>query len=157
MKTALMAIPLALVFALGSCNKTCYCTDATVYLGYVAFDTAETDTVILRRYDRNSNFSRLLDTIVITRQNALYTTNLDTLSIRSGTEIATLRSFYNYIFYLPSLNRSDSVFGIYEARDTEEGSPNMECNCINRVLTYRLNRDTLPIANPDSPFVYIRR
>ena len=157
MKAALLAIPVLFLLAISSCSKTCYCTDATISLGYVAFDTGETDTIILRRYDRNSAFGRLLDTAIITDQSALFSSNGDTLSIHGNTEATTLRSFYNYIFYLPSLNRSDSVRGIFEARDREEGSSDLECNCTNRVLSYQLNGDTLQIMDPVSPRVYIHK
>lgn len=130
---------------------------ATLYPSYVAFDRSKTDTIILRRYDRNSNFDRLLDTAIITDQNAVFDFSHDTLSIRSDAEALTLRSFYNYVLYLPELNRSDSISHVFEARDTQKGSSNLECNCINRILSYQLNRDTVQVVDPASPHVYINR
>jgi hypothetical protein len=157
MKAVLLIVPMFVLLSISSCSKTCYCTDAMLSLGYVAFDNAETDTIILRRYDRNSNFSRLLDTAILTNQNTVFSSNGDTVFIRSNIEATTLRSFYNYVFYLPALNRSDSVNGIFEARDKEEGSHDMQCNCINKVLSYQLNGDTLQIVDPASPFIYITK
>ena len=157
MKATLLAIPLIVLFIISSCSKTCFCTDNKLSLGYVAFDGTETDTIILRRYDKNSNFNRLIDTIVITDQNTTFNNRQDTLTIHANAESTTLRSFYNYILYLPALNRSDSIRGIYEARDREEGSHNMDCNCINRVLSYQLNRDTVQVVDPASPFLYINK
>ena len=106
---------------------------------------------------RNSNFTRLLDTATITAQNADFLFNQDTVSIRSNAEALTLRSFYDFVLYLPALNRSDSLHGIFEARDRQEGGSGLECNCINRILSYQLNSDTLQIADPASPHVYIYR
>jgi hypothetical protein len=157
MRAALFAIPFLFLLAFASCSKTCFCTMATLYPAYVAFNPGETDTIILRRYDRNSNFDRLLDTAIITDQDAVFNFSQDTLSIRSDAEALTLRSFYNYVLYLPALNRSDSLHHIFEARDTQEGSSNLECNCINRILSYQLNSDTVQVVDPDSPHVYINQ
>jgi len=148
-------VTVVFLFVISSCSKTCYCTSATLYPAYVSFDSTETDTIILRRYDRNSRFTRLLDTATITAQNAEFQFSQDTVTIRSAAEARTLRSFYDFVLYLPALNRSDSLHGIFEARDTQEGSSDLECNCINRILSYRLNSDTLQVADPVSPRVYI--
>ena len=157
MKATLVIVSVIFLCTLPSCSKTCYCTDATIYLNYVAFDQTETDTIILRRYVKNSNYGRLVDTAVLTGQNAGFTFHQDTLSIRSDAEALTLRSFYDFVLYLPALNRSDSLQHIEEARDKVEGSHGLECNCINRVLSYRLNNDTLQVMDPVSPAVYIYR
>lgn len=157
MRAALLMIPFLFLLAFASCSKTCFCTMATLYPAYVAFNPGETDTIILRRYDRNSNFDRLLDTAIITDQNAVFSFNQDTLSIRSDAEALTLRSFFDYVLYLPTLQRSDSISHIYEPRDTQKGSSNLECNCINRILSYQLNRDTVQVVDPASPHVYIKR
>ena len=157
MRAVLLIIPFLFLLAFASCSKTCFCTMATLYPAYVSFNPSETDTIILRRYDKNSNFDRLLDTAIITDQNSVFNFNKDTLSIRSDTEALTLRSFYNYVLYLPALKRSDSIHHIYEARDTQKGGSNLECNCINRILSYQLNSDTVQVVDPASPHVYINR
>lgn len=157
MRAALLMIPFLFVLAFASCSKTCFCTMATLYPSYVSFNHSDTDTIILRRYDRNSNFNQLLDTAIITDQNAVFNFNQDTLSIRSDAEALTLRSFYNYVLYLPALNRSDSISHIIQAHDTQKGSSNLECNCINRILSYQLNSDTVQVIDPASPHVYIKR
>lgn len=122
---------------------------------FVSFDSSETDTIILRRYAKNTNFNSFLDSTVLTPQNADFHFNVDTLSITSDTTKAKLVSYFDYILYLPSLNRSDSIQNIYETRDTKEGGHDLKCNCVNQVLFYQLNRDTLPISDPSAPHIYI--
>ena len=157
MRAILLTIPVIIILTLAACSKTCYCKSAALSLDFVAFDSTETDTVVLRRYDRNSFFTRLLDTSVITTQNANFNYHQDTLSLQTSDEASTLRSFYDYIVFLPSLNRSDSLFGINEWYDTEKGSSDLQCNCTNRIVAFYLNRDSIPAADPSSPHAYIRR
>jgi hypothetical protein len=153
----LLIIPVMILLTLAACSKTCYCKPALLNLNYVSFTPAETDTVILRRYDRNSNFNQLLDTFVLTTQTADFNYNKDTLSIHAKDEASRLRSFYNYVLYLPSLNRSDSLSGINELYDREKGNSNLECTCTNRILSFYQNRDTITTLDPVSPYAYINR
>ena len=155
MKAALLIATIIFILFLGSCSKTCYCDVAILNPSFVSFDSSETDTIILRRYARNTNFNSFLDSTVLTAQNADFHFNIDTLSISSDTAKAKMVSYFDYILYLPSLNRSDSIQNIYETRDTKEGSHNLECNCVNKVLFYQLNRDTLQTVDPVAPHIYI--
>lgn len=157
MKLILLSIFFALVLGLSSCNKTCFCTTATLYPNYVGFTSAETDSVILRRYTKASQFTRLIDTVVVTANNAQFSFSQDTLSIRSGDAALRIRSFYDYILYLPEANRSDSVYGIYETRDTEKGSRDLECNCINRILSFYQNNNLIQVTDPSSPQIFINK
>ena len=149
----ILACTVLVVF--GSCSKTCYCNQATLHLDYVAFDSAETDSLIVYTYPKGSGFANALDTLLLTEQNADFQFIQDTLSIGFRGDSAALKSVYDYVFFLPSINRGDSLFGVFETRDTEEGGHDLECNCTNRVLSYRLNRDTLTFTQPADPHIYI--
>jgi hypothetical protein len=148
---------LTLAVFLYACSKTCYCSVATLYPSYVAFSPSETDTVVLRRYAKGTGFSTLLDTAILTAKNTVFRVNNDTLSIGADTGTVRLVSYFDYILYLPSLQRTDSISGIYETRDTEKGSHSLSCNCTNRILSFYRNRDTLKAPDPASPHVYIYR
>ena len=155
MKAAQLIATVIVIVFLGSCSKTCYCDTAIVNYSFVAFDSSETDTVILFRYPKGSNFNGLLDSTVLTAQNADFHFNVDTLSISSDTAKAKMVSYFNYIVYLPSIDRRDSIRNIFEVRETKEGGHDLACNCVNQVLSYQLNSDTLQVINPASPQVYI--
>lgn len=156
MKACIVVLAIVGILFLGSCSKTCYCSMATLYPAYISFDSTETDTIIVRRYAKNSGFTSLLDTTLLTAQNADYHFKQDTLFVLANKEAATLRSFYDYVLYLPSINRSDSLNDIVETRDTNKGSHNLECNCTNRIVSYALNKDTLATTDAASPHVYIQ-
>src|SRR5215204_5479746 len=130
-----------------SCSKTCYCKTATLNLDYISFDPAKLDTVIMRRYSKGNNFSGILNADTLTVANAVFKVNKDTISIHPNNVASNVSSYFDYIFYLPSLNRRDSLTDIYESRDTEKGGHDLECNCINRVYSYYLNLDTVKITD----------
>ena len=154
-----MIVLFPFVFALSACKKTCFCTTPALNLDYVAFSPSETDSIILRRYNKNTRFSQLVDTAVLTPQTVQFSYRQDTLSIHTDQEAFTLRSFYDFVFYLPALKRSDSLYNIVEPNDRQEASRNQTCNCINRILSYQLNSDSLStlVVDPTAPHVYIRK
>ena len=154
---AVLLIALVSALGLGSCSKTCFCNTATLSLNYVSFDPAETDTIVLRRYTKNSQFASLLDTATLNARNAVFSFRKDTMSVHSDTVGLQLYSYYDYILYLPALNRRDSLSGIYESHETQEGGRDLECTCVNRILSFYLNRDTLKVSNPALPQLYIHR
>ncbi|MGZ3837192.1 MAG: hypothetical protein ACXVMS_15175 [Flavisolibacter sp.] len=157
MRAILSILSFSLVIFLGSCSKTCYCSIATLFPAFVAFDSTETDTLMVVRYPKNAHFSGVLDTTILTAKNADYRYHNDTLFIRPRSEAGTLRSFYDYVLYLPSLNRRDSLEAIDERQETQEGGHSLVCHCINGVYSFHLNRDTIKIPDPALPVVSLHR
>jgi hypothetical protein len=156
MKPLLSILLIILAAAAFSCGKTCYCTSQELGLNYVGFSQAETENIMMLRFRKGSNFQGA-DTSYLTAQTAVFTRRVDTLSISMPEERMKLRSLYDYILYLPSVNRRDTIRNIYESFDQVEGDASLECNCVNRILSYQLNSDTTLAANPAVPALYIRR
>ena len=153
-----IAIPgLVFFLSLFSCSKTCYCTSSKLGLNYVSFTADETDSIFVTRFVPGSFFTRPRDSTWLTSQNAVFSTNQDTISIQSNLEELTIRSYYDYVLYLPALHRRDSIYGVFETRDVETGKPDIDCNCINRILSYQVNRDTLAVGDPAAPRLFIYR
>lgn len=108
------------------------------------------------RFRKGSNFQGA-DTSYLTAQTAVFIRRQDTLSVSMQEERMKLRSLYDYILYLPSVNRRDTILNIYEPYDQEEGDASLECNCVNRILSYQLNSDTALTSNPAVPALFINR
>jgi hypothetical protein len=65
---AKLIIGVAIAFVLQSCSKTKEdCSFLAPDIVYVGFTQAETDTFIIRRFEKNTNFIKPLDTLKITR------------------------------------------------------------------------------------------
>lgn len=156
MKPLLSILFILFIAAALSCGKTCYCTSQELGLNYVGFSQSETENIVMFRFRKGSNFQGG-DTSYLSARTALFVRRQDTLSITLPEEKMKLRSFYDYILFLPSVNRRDTILNIYETYDQEEGNNSLECNCVNRILSYQLNRDTTETLNPAVPAMYIRR
>lgn len=156
MKHLLSILLIILVATAFSCGKTCYCDSQELGLNYVGFSQSETENIMMLRFRKGSNFQGA-DTSYLTAQTAVFTRRIDTLSISMKEERMKLRSLYDYILYLPSVNRRDTIRNIYEPYDQVEGDASLECNCVNRILSYQLNSDTTLTLNPAVPALYIRR
>ena len=156
MKPFLSILLIILVATAFSCGKTCYCDSQELGLNYVGFSQSETENIMMLRFRKGSNFQGA-DTSYLSAQTAVFTRRIDTLSITMQQEKMRLRSFYDYILYLPSVNRRDTIRNIFEPNDQVEGDASLECNCVNRIISYELNGDTTLTINPAAPALYIRR
>jgi hypothetical protein len=156
MKPLLSILLIILAAAAFSCGKTCYCASQELGLNYVGFSQSETENIMMLRYRKGSNFQGA-DTSYLTAQTAVFTRRIDTLSVSMQEERMKLRSLYDYILYLPSVNRRDTIRNIHEPYDQVEGDASLECNCVNRILSYELNGDTTLTSNPNAPALYINR
>lgn len=156
MKSFLAILLITFIIAASSCGKTCYCTSQELGLNYTGFSQSETENILMYRFRKGSNFQGG-DTSFLNARTAQFVRRQDTLTITMQEEKTRLRSFYDYILYLPSVNRRDTIVNIHELFDQEEGSSSLECNCVNRIRSYQLNGDTLLTSDPAVPALYINR
>jgi hypothetical protein len=157
LKMAMFLAIAAMGVFLTSCGKTCYCNTQELGLRYVGFPFSQTDTVVVYRYSRNSSFGSAIDTTTLAPQNANFAVTADTLSISGEGLRQKIWSLNDYILYLPAINRRDTIRSIYEVQEQVEGGSDLECNCTNRIISYRHNDSTYKARDPWNPAVYIYR
>lgn len=124
------------------------CSDAEANISLVSYESAETDTIIVRKFAKNSSFTSLLDTFLLNRSTSSYRDMNDTLEIFSsfGTDHGIV-SRYDYEIYLPAINILYQVSEIVE--DYQSMNQGLSCNkpgCLNRFISYKVNGQ-VTIAN----------
>ncbi len=117
------------------------CSNATVNFSLVSFQAAETETIIVRKFTKMSNFTSLLDTFSLNQLNSSYSNTNDTLEVRNsyGTDNGLL-SKYDYEIYLPAINRLYKVSEINEEfRSINQGLSCKKRGCVNSFKSYKVN------------------
>lgn len=138
----LLGLSIFCIFLL-SCNKEISCNEATSTLNFISFPNIETDTIILKRFTKATNFTTPVDTFSIHNSNSSYERFNDTLQIgNSFGGDNGLKSKYDYEIFLPHSNR---IFRISEITEefthiTGGGLFSMDKrSCVNLIKSYKIN------------------
>ena len=117
------------------------CSNATPSISFVAFTPNETDTIIVKRFIKSTNFSSLADSFKVYAGNSTYQRSTDTLEIffPFGTDNGFL-SKYDYQVYLPKNSRRFQISEINEEfRSLKKGLSMDKVGCENFITSYRLD------------------
>jgi hypothetical protein len=94
-------------------------------LGLVEFNSADIDTIIVRKFERGDNFTKLIDTLQWDQSNVIFYSRADTLQMGEFIESMLLQSKFDYQVYFPAAARTFHI--------TEINEPQMDGNCLARV------------------------
>jgi hypothetical protein len=141
-----MSKKLALVFGLSfillySCSKYSCQRSIGLRLAFVSFTEAETDTVILKRYVKGSNFNQQIDTALIDTSLVKYASRGDTLFPSELHTQTLLINLYDYQVVVPAANKVFTVTDIEEEeKKVKRGFfSSTRDACYNPIRAYTLN------------------
>ena len=132
-----------LVANITSCCKTENCESGYLNIATINFSRQQSDTFIIRRYKVNTNFSLLIDTLLLARNvNTFYTDKgLDTsFVIISESNPFSLNTGFDYILFFPATNTIRKISEITETRNqqkiciTSNGK-----RCFNDINSYKVD------------------
>jgi hypothetical protein len=133
------------------------CKRAASNISLVSYLPAETEAVIVRKFEKNSSFTTMIDTFYIDRLTSSYQNKNDTLEIFAsyGADDGLL-SKYDYEIYLPGINRLYQVTEITE--EFESMNVGLSCTkeeCLNTIRSYKVNGQ-LTNGNPEYAFYLVK-
>ena len=114
------------------------CSKAEMRFGLVGFSDAESDTIILRRFEKNGGGFVLKDTFLLS--NIWFQRNLDTLEMVGFPGSALLQSGYNYEIFFPAAPKLITVTDVKEEQLYIK--PRGNAGCTNRIISYTLDGRT---------------
>jgi hypothetical protein len=94
-------------------------------LGLVEFNSADADTIIVRKFERGDNFTKLVDTLQWDQSNVIFYSRADTLQMGEFLGSMLLQSKFDYQVYFPAVSRTFHI--------TEIDEPQVDGNCLARV------------------------
>jgi len=155
LKTIFTFSSLLLIAALTlqSCTKT-PCINATLEFGLISFSDAESDSIILRRYEKGSNFLLVKDTFLL---GIHFTRKNDTLEIASTQSMGLMNSQFDYEIYLPNAAKLFRVTSIIEEyREIKHAFwNNVKVGCVNEITRFSLNNATYIL--PKYNYFYLKK
>ena len=113
------------------------CGKASSFIGLVSFTDAESDTIILRRFSKGTNFAALRDTFILARSNSNFERNNDTLLILHAIDANNdITSDFDYEVFLPKVG---ILYRLSEIMEELQSGRGKGAYCINPITAYRLN------------------
>ncbi|MBI5372943.1 MAG: hypothetical protein HZA79_13055 [Sphingobacteriales bacterium] len=147
----LLLVSMTLLFQ--DCTRT-PCFNASLGFGLVSFTDAEADTIILRRFAKNRNFTILIDTVPLQMG---FTRKQDTLEAASVTSGGLIYSSYDYELYFPGAAKTCRLTEITEEfREIRHSIfNNVKVGCENRIGSLKL--DNQPVSPQGFNYFYLSR
>ena len=145
------------VILLSSCGRSRPCIDAAAILNFVSFADSATDSIILKKFIKDSGFTSLVDAIIITKNNSIYQKSNDTLHIEpppSGDYVIDIH--YDYQVYMPVVNRVFKITDIVQEQTEMNAGISMDKTvCVNPIKSYKVNGIMKNTSLPNYATLYI--
>lgn len=130
-KNIVVVLPLLLAIVMGlvsCCKKKVYCQDGVLQFSFTGFDRNEVRGFTLRRYEKNNEFDKVIDSAqYIYTAAAPVRTIPDTISINDYRTVSSIRGITvenDWAIYLPAINK---VFYITNISDDGNESQLVRC------------------------------
>lgn len=125
------------LFLLGSCTYPCGKSDGFI-INFISYTEQEVSSYTVKRYSKGSNFSNLIDSIIINSSIISYRQNNDTLQWTSSSSVANLTSDYDYHVSIAATGNQYQITEIFEPQ--QEGRKSMKKPyCINGIASCKVN------------------
>jgi len=109
----------------------------------VSFDSTDVDTIILRKFEKGTNFTQLVDTLQWDRSNVVFTDQRDTFRIAIHVGDVLLKSGFDYKVVIPATNRTFQISEMNEPR--HEGNCKEKLMCVNVIVSCKLDGVSMPL------------
>ena len=142
-----------LLILINSCGEKCPCPNESIIPIFVSYSNNETDTIIIRRYQKGTNFSQLVDSFSWTYDNTSRVNKGDSIWIFAVKLEQRINDKYDWQVINPFDNKNFSISDII-VKPKE-----IHCGgifgldkgpCVSPIVSYK--RDNIPVvANDNDP------
>jgi hypothetical protein len=124
------------LFFFVSCTYDC-ARSLGVMPNFISFSEQEVEYFVIRKFEKGSSFSKLIDSIVVNRTISYKRSN-DTLRAVSYTGNNRMQSDFDYIVYMPTTNSSFQITEMNEPQKQGHKSTK-KIMCINQITSCKIN------------------
>lgn len=163
MRKTQLATILFISLAFSGCTKAYDCEDPQLVPAFVRFLPAEINTFVIRKYQANTNFQNLVDSIVVSLggKSQYYTSN-DTTSVFVTDGRNGIRAGYDWQLYIPARNRTVSITEIVSEKKRGKQvygifSMDKKPGCVNFVYSVKVDNQLKQFSTTDNSanFIFI--
>ena len=146
---------------ISSCSTEYSCSDTSITPVFINFQPSDIDTLVLRKYAVNSNFTNPLDSEQINfGYSGYYISNNDSTTVQLFSEKLSIKTGFDWQIFIPSKNRTINISQIKSEKRIDKCShgifsmDKVACDCTNRIFS--CSQDTQPVSFTNFPYnIYI--
>ena len=139
-KWPLIFLPLFLHFH--SCCYTLQCQKINMAVSFISFSSSELDTIVFRRYQVNSSYQVLLDSVFVEPFKLPSTFIRDDTAhlFTAGSEAFQVGSTFDYEIWIPGANKLVRVSDIIEKKSEQKVCFSLDrTQCYNEITQYKID------------------
>ncbi len=135
-----------------SCSREYQCEDTSITPVFLKYQPADIDTLIIRKYILNSNFSNQTDSVIIRfGYSGYYITHNDTTIVQLFGERLKIESGFDWQIYIPSKNKVINISEINSPKTSGKCNTGffskLACACVNPIISCK--KDNQPFVFND--------
>jgi hypothetical protein len=122
-----------------------------LYTAFIGFSEQEVVSYTIKKYQKSSSFTILLDSVIVDSTKSRFSRNGDTLQIVATGSDILLSSSFDYRIVLPSANRTYNILNLEETKNKSKKSilPATKKYCINSYKSCEVNSRFIEIKGLD--------
>jgi hypothetical protein len=144
-----------------SCGKTITCSDPPIGIAFISTPATTIDTIILRKFELNSNFQTLIDTMSIFQNinsSIVLSITNDTAYIRISDINKAVRNGFDWQLFIPNTGQTFSITDIeVQNLSSKCGTFSTMCFCYNKVTSIKLDNQNIVSNAFRNNTVFVRR
>lgn len=113
-------------------------------MSFVGYTEKEIDTIVLKKYEKSSDFTRAVDSLIIDSNVTRFRLRNDTLRIAATISTTNLLSGFNYRISIPSVNSIYTITDLYEPQQEGRASTR-KIMCVNSIQSCKINGIETPL------------
>jgi hypothetical protein len=117
-----------LIVILQGCSRDIECSDPPINISFISFTANTLHNIIIRKFDKDSHFQSLVDTLQVSAANGNISNRGDTSDLSLYNPNYHLKAAFDWQIFIPGINRTISITDINKL-DKNGKCAAMQTNC----------------------------
>lgn len=136
-------VRITIIILILSCSRTIDCIDPPIYISFISFPPNTLNNIVIKKFDKGSNFQNLIDTLQVTNTNGSIINRGDTSVLSLGNPNNYPQPGFDWQIFIPAINRTVSITDINKRDKTGKcAAMQSNCFCNDEILNLKIDNQT---------------
>ena len=160
MKATVLLISIAIIFIFNSCSYEYNCDNTSITPVFIKFQLQDIDTLVIRKYATNTNFTTILDSSIAQSVGfGNYTIHNDSIIVELRSERLQIEPGFDWQIFIPAKNKVVNISAINSPSTTAKCNTGLfsklGCACFNPIISCKQNNQYFAFNNVNFYAIFI--